>query len=81
MIPFTYGLYFHNLLKQSNRDLQSKFGQVINLQFSHTPFGDRNLGQIWSAETIIYLPGLFRNHGVRLYGGFQEKKSWPIDDE
>ena len=75
MIPFTYGLYFHNLLKQSNRDLQSKFGQVINLQFSHTPFGDRNLGQIWSAETIIYLPGLFRNHGVRLYGGFQEKKA------
>ena len=74
-IPFTYRLYAHNLRMQSNRDIQSKFGQIIDLHYRHTPFGDKNKGKIAAAEATLYLPGIFENQGIRLYGGYQRKIS------
>ncbi len=74
-IPFTYRLYAHNLRQQSLRDVQPKWGQAIDLQFRHTPIGDRRLGTISSAEATLYFPGLLNNHGIRIYTGFQKKVS------
>ncbi len=74
-LPLTYRLYAHNLTQQSVRELQTRWGQVIDLKFRHTPFGDRQLGTFVSAEGTQYLPGLFANHGIRIYGGYQLKKS------
>ena len=74
-IPFTYRLYAHNLMQQSTRDIQTRWGQIVDLQFRHTPFGDKQLGKIATAEGTIYLPGLFQNQGIRFYGGYQKKIS------
>ena len=74
-IPFTYRVYAHNLRQQSTRDIQTKWGQIINLQYRNTPLGDRNLGNIGSAEGTLYFPGLFNSHGLRFYGGYQIKNS------
>ena len=74
-LPFTYRLYAHNLRQQSTRDIQTQWGQIINLQYRNTPLGDRNLGNIASAEGTIYLPGLFASQGLRFYGGYQVKNS------
>jgi hypothetical protein len=74
-IPFTYRLYAHNLRQQSMRDIQTKWGQAIDLQYRHTPFGDRSLGTISSGEATLYFPGLINNHGIRIYTGFQKKIS------
>jgi hypothetical protein len=62
-------------MQQSTRDIQTRWGQVIDLRYRHTPFGDKQLGNIATAEGIIYLPGLFVNHGIKLYGGYQRKIS------
>jgi hypothetical protein len=74
-IPLTYRLYAHNLLRQSDRDIQPAFGQIIDVAYRHSPIGDQKIGTIWSAEGTLYLPGLARHHGVRIYGGFQQKQN------
>lgn len=74
-IPLTYRLYAHNLQRLGHRDQQPAMGQVVDLTYRHSPFGNRNLGAIWSAEGILYLPGMVRHHGLRMYGGYQQKES------
>lgn len=74
-IPFTYRLYLHNLRSQSIRDIQTRWGQKLDIHFRNTPFGDRRLGSIFSAETSLYFPGLLANHGLKFYGGYQNKIS------
>jgi hypothetical protein len=74
-IPVTYRLYAHNVMQRSTRDIQTRWGQVMDLHFRHTPWGERQKGTIAAAEGTLYLPGLFVGHGLRLYGGYQEKKS------
>jgi len=74
-IPFTYRLYAHNLRQQSTRDIQAEWGQIINIQYRHTPMGDKKLGSITSAEGTFYFPGLFSCQGLQIYGGYQVKNS------
>jgi len=75
-IPLTYRLYAHNLLQMGHRDLQSSFGQVIDVAYRYSPFGNRDYGTIWSAEGTLYLPGLVKHHGLRIYGGFQQRSAF-----
>ena len=75
IIPLTYRLYVHNLLKLGHRDIQPAIGQIIDIYFRHSPFGDRDYGTIWSAEGTLYFPGLVRHHGLKINGGFQQRKS------
>ena len=74
-IPFTYRLYAHNILKLSPADIQSRWGQVLDLHYRHTPLGDRHLGTISAAEGTLFLPGMFKNQGTKIYMGYQQKNS------
>jgi hypothetical protein len=73
IIPLTYRLYAHNLLMLGHRDIQPAIGQIIDVAYRHSPFGDRDFGTIWSAEGTLYFPGVVRHHGLRIYGGYQQK--------
>jgi len=75
VIPMTYRLYAHNLLRLGHRDIQPAIGQVFDAYYRHSPFGDRNYGTIWSAEGTLYFPGLVRHHGLKFYGGFQQRNA------
>jgi len=75
IIPLTYRLYAHNLLMLGHRDIQPAIGQLFDAYYRHSPFGDRNFGTIWSAEGTLYFPGLVRHHGLKFYGGFQQRKA------
>jgi hypothetical protein len=68
----TYRIYFYNLLHQSDQNLIPKWGQQIDLIFSHTPFIGSDLGTLAGIQTVLYFPGLFRNDGVQIYQGYQE---------
>ena len=74
VVPLTYRLYAHNLLKLAHKDIQPATGQIIDLTYRHSPFGNRNLGSIWSAEGTLYLPGITRHHGIKIYSGYQKKQ-------
>ncbi len=68
-----YRLYYYNLLRQSSQNLMSKWGQVFDLIYRHTPFIGNDLGTLAGAQSILYFPGLFKNDGLKVYQGYQEK--------
>lgn len=70
----TYRVYWYNLLLQSEQSLMPRWGQQIDLVYRHTPFIGNDLGTIAGIQSGFYLPGIRKNHGLKIYGGYQEKK-------
>jgi hypothetical protein len=68
-----YRLYFYHLLRTSKRDIYPRWGQIVDINFRHSPFGEINFGNIGSVETWLYFPSFIINHGLMLYGGYQKK--------
>lgn len=69
----TYRLYFHNLLQVSLRDMQPAIGQIIDLNYHYSTLGSSGIQSIGSGEGTLYMPGLFKHHGLKFYGGLQDK--------
>jgi len=67
-----YRLYFYNLRRQSARDLQPKWGQVLDIRYHYNPLKS-STSDIGSVQTWQYLPGIIKNQGIRLYAGYQTK--------
>ena len=70
----TYRIYSYNVLQTSLRDIQPAIGQVIDLNYHYSPITNVKSNKIWTAEGTLYFPGLFRHHGIRIYGGYQHKE-------
>jgi len=51
------------------------WGQTLDINFRHTPFGDNNLGSIGAVETMFYFPGILRHHSIRIYCAWQRRES------
>jgi len=68
-----YRLYAYNLIKQSSKDMYPRWGQTLDLNLRHSPFGSNRLGNIQSVETNLFFPGLVQHHGLRIYAGIQRR--------
>ncbi|PKQ64376.1 hypothetical protein BZG02_06045 [Labilibaculum filiforme] len=71
-----YQLFAYNIAKSAPRDVQYQWAQVLEFNYRHTPFGDSKLGETWSTEGHLYFPGLVKHHGIKLYGGYQNRSSY-----
>lgn len=69
----TYRLYFYNLLNQSSQNLMPRWGQQLEMVYKHTPFIGNDLGSLKGVQTVVYLPGITKNDGFKIYQGYQEK--------
>lgn len=67
-----FGLSAYRLLKQSRRDIYSKWGQVVNIDFFDTPFGGDYRGELFSFYSTLYFPGLFKHHSLWGYWAYQK---------
>lgn len=65
------GISAYRLLKQSRRDINSKWGQSIAIDFFNTPYGGDYKGSLFSAYATLYFPGLFKHHSLWGYGAYQ----------
>jgi hypothetical protein len=85
MLFFHYKLLFYRYLMLSHRDIHPKWGQVINLSFTHTPFEKSQYGILTSASGIFYFPGISKHHSLFSYCGFQYRNirkgrySYPVN--
>jgi hypothetical protein len=61
----------YRLLKQNRRDINSKWGQSIFLNWYSTPYGGDFSGNQFSFYTTLYFPGLFKHHSIWGYWAFQ----------
>jgi hypothetical protein len=69
-----FNISAYRLLKQSRRDINSKWGQQLEIQSFETPFGGDFNGRLFSALGILYFPGLSRHHSIWGYGAYQHSK-------
>ncbi|MFN8336896.1 MAG: hypothetical protein U0U09_17325 [Cyclobacteriaceae bacterium] len=60
------------LLKQSRRDINSRWGQLVVLDWYSTPYGGDFSADQFSAYGQLFFPGLFKHHSLWGYGGFQK---------
>ena len=71
-----YQIFAYNIAKTAPRDVQYQWAQIVEFNYRHTPFGDSKLGETYSAESHLYFPGLFKHHGTKLYGGYQNRSKF-----
>jgi hypothetical protein len=62
----------YRLLKQSRRDINSKFGQTIYVNWYATPYGGDFSANQFSVYSQVYFPGLFKHHSLWGYGAYQQ---------
>jgi len=66
-----FSISAYRLLKQSRRDIYSKWGQSFFLNAYGTPFGGDYSGAQFSFYGIGYFPGFFKHHSFWGYWGYQ----------
>ncbi len=69
-----YGLFFYNIQKRSQRDVTSRWGQVLQFKYRHSPYGDYDFGSLIGVHSRVYLPGFFKHHAIRIDNDWQKKK-------
>ncbi|MBE0649153.1 MAG: PD40 domain-containing protein [Bacteroidales bacterium] len=68
-----YRLYMYNYIRSNYQDMFPKWGQNLDINFRHTPFTGNDMGSVFGISTNLYFPGIFRHHGIRIYGGYQRR--------
>ncbi|GAF02955.1 TolB family protein [Saccharicrinis fermentans] len=68
-----YSLYFHRLLRQSERDVASRWGQIVEIMYQSTPWGNIDAGSILGLYSRSYVPGFMKHHSVRIDHAYQYK--------
>lgn len=74
MQTLSYRLYYHQLQKQSYRDLMPNWGWIVDLSLRHSPAVRDSIGNLAAFQVKSYWPGLLPNHGFSVYGGFQQRE-------
>ncbi|MFL0161804.1 BamA/TamA family outer membrane protein [Aquirufa salirivi] len=71
----THAISYSKLLNRAYRDVQSPWGYQIGLHWQGTPFSQNLNSEIWSAQWKVFVPGLFRHHGISLRGAYQQQSN------
>ncbi len=59
------------LLKQSRRDIYSKWGQTVSVDAFNTPYGGDFAGNQFTFYTQMFFPGFAKHHSIWGYWGYQ----------
>lgn len=73
----------YRLLKRSHRDINSRWGQSLNLKYYSTPYGGDYTGGVASALGYLFFPGAARHHSLYMYGAYQHymNSAYEVDRE
>ena len=69
-----FSLSAYRLLKRSRRDINSKWGQQVEVHSFETPFGGDFNGRLVAAVGMLYFPGLWKHHSFWTFGAWQHTK-------
>ncbi|WP_430971990.1 hypothetical protein [Sunxiuqinia rutila] len=71
----SYQLYLQNTIARSELDLQPRWAQIVDLSYRDGLSGGNDVGSLSAIESYLFFPGLFGNHGIKIYNGYQQKES------
>lgn len=75
MRSLEYRFYGYRQQRSVQRDIRPRWAQVVDVNYRHTPFSGADMGSVFSARVIGFLPGFLRHHSLRLSAGWQEHTS------
>jgi len=78
-----YKLFTYNLKRSAQRDVTTRWGQVVEFNYRHTPAGTNDYGSIIGLHTRLYFPGIGRHHAIRLDNDYHRKDrgdKWKTDN-
>ncbi len=67
-------LYLYSYQRRAYRDLQPRFGLIMDLKSIAAPFEDEQRGANHSLKTSLYFPGIIRGQGLKLKAEWQRQK-------
>lgn len=68
-----YRIYAWSYLKMSLRDILPKWGGIADIRYVNTPFESEQIGSIFTARGIAYIPGIARHHTLRTGISYQKQ--------
>ncbi len=71
---FNYDFTAYTYKRKSLKDVYPEWGGIFVFNYYHTPYTKLEKGNLTSYESVIYVPGLFNHHGIKLYGGYQKRQ-------
>ncbi len=74
ILGIRYRLAAHRYKRTVARDIRPRYGQFIDINYRHTPFGGQDIGSVFSARIISYLPGLFNHNSLKLSAAYQKRR-------
>jgi len=66
-----YAVSMYRQIKRVKRDIYPKWGQSLYLYYYDTPFDSPDYSSLFASIASLYFPGIFRHHGINIYGGYQ----------
>jgi hypothetical protein len=66
-------LYFSNTFRIAYRDINPRWGQVIDLRFTMTPWDSDLYGTRKYASGIFFFPGAALNHSLAIRAGYEDQ--------
>ncbi len=66
---------FSRTLKQSRRDFNPRWAQLVDIENYSTPFGGNFKGNLLVGRTTLYFPGLAKHHSIFVRAGYQTRLS------
>lgn len=70
----SYRIYFYQLMRQSYQDMYPDFGFITDGSFRHLLTSEKDKNYLAAIQTNLFLPGFMKNHGIKIYAGFQKKE-------
>jgi len=66
-----YGVTFSNQTRMTNQELNPRWGQILSAGYTEALKQGLNPGDQWWYDSRFYFPGMFTNHSLDIYHGFQ----------
>jgi hypothetical protein len=70
--PLNYGLTLQHSIRQAERDIAPRWGQILRFKYFHQPFDSKLQGDLFSTEAFAYFPGIGRNHSFLANFNYQQ---------
>lgn len=66
-----YGISLSNQTRMTEQQINPRWGQRLTVGYTQSLKKSLDLGNQWWTSAYLYFPGLFTNHSLAFYGGFQ----------
>lgn len=74
MVSMHYRLFAFSQRRMVARDVKPRLGNILDIQYRHSPFFGADMGSVFSARIVGFIPGPYPHHALRLSAAWQQHR-------